>query len=79
VAERSSCDQDTIRALRAIPPETYAGFAEVLASVSLTDDIMSDGEKAAAHRVPTKPGVTEKDRDVPQTPIAEELGENRKK
>ena len=78
-AERRSCDDDTIRALRSIPPETYAGFAEVLASVPLTDDVMTNGERGAAHRVHAKPGVTERDRDVPPNPIAEELGENRKK
>jgi hypothetical protein len=78
-AERRSCDDDTIRALRSIPPETYAAFAEVLASVPLADDVMTDGERGAAHRVPAKPGVTERDRDVPPNPIAEELGENRKK
>ena len=78
-AERHSCDDDTIRALRSIPPETYAGFAEVLASVPLTDDVMTDAERGAAHRVPAKPGVTLRGRDVPPNPIAEELGENRKK
>jgi hypothetical protein len=78
-ADHNGCDEDTARALRAIPPETYANFGEVLSSVPLTDDDdLSDSEKAAAHRVHTKPNVAQSARDVgPVNPIVEELGENR--
>ncbi len=38
------------RALRAMPPETYANMAEVLASVSLSDGTLDDADKAAARR-----------------------------
>ena len=36
-ARRNSADEETTRALRAIPPETYANLTEVVSSVSLTD------------------------------------------
>jgi hypothetical protein len=78
-ADRNGCDEDTARALRAIPPETYANFGEVLSSVALTDDTdLSDSERAAAHRVHKKPNVALGSRDAgPVNPIVEELGENR--
>lgn len=78
-AARNGCDDQTGRALRAIPPETYANLAEVIASVTLTDDEdLTDAEKAQAHRVHTKPGLAQSAKDVsPINPIVEELGENR--
>jgi len=76
-AARNGCDEETGRALRAIPPETYANLSEVLASVTLDDD-RTDAEKAAAHRIPAKPGLAQAEQDVsPVNPIVEELGENR--
>ncbi|HVR00483.1 MAG TPA: DUF2795 domain-containing protein [Mycobacterium sp.] len=79
VANRNGCDEDTSRALRAIPPETYANFGEVLSSVALTDDQdLTDSAKAEAHRVHTKPNLAQSAKDVgPVNPIVEELGENR--
>jgi hypothetical protein len=78
-AVRNSCDEDTIRALRSIPPETYANFAEVLAAVPLADDRLTDAEKAVARRAHTKPGLAESAKDIPPpSAITEELGENRK-
>ena len=78
-ANRNGCDEDTGRALRAIPPETYANFTEVLSSVTLTDDDdLTDAQKAEAHRVHTKANVAQSAKDVgPVNPIVEELGENR--
>jgi hypothetical protein len=78
-ANRNGCDEDTGRALRAIPPETYANFGEVLSSVALTDDDdMTDAEKSEAHRVHTKTHLAQSAKDVgPVNPIVEELGENR--
>lgn len=76
-AERNDC-MDAARALRAIPPETYANVAEVLASVNLSDDDLSEADEAAARRTHTKPGRAESAKDVPAAnPIVEELGENR--
>jgi hypothetical protein len=78
-ANRNGCDEDTARALRAIPPETYANFTEVVSSVTLTDDEeLSDAEKAEAHRMNTKANVSQSAKEVgPVNPIVEELGENR--
>jgi Protein of unknown function (DUF2795) len=78
-AARNGCDEDTARALRAIPPESYANLAEVMASVPLADDRLDDSEKTAARRVHTKPGLAEGSKEIPPNPIAEELGENRKR
>lgn len=79
-AESADCDEDTVRALRAIPPVTYANSAEVLASVSTSDDRLGDSEKARARRTHTTPGLAENAKDLPlSNPIVEELGENRKR
>lgn len=78
-ATRNGCDEQTGRALRAIPPETYANLAEVISSVPLTDDEdLTDAEKAQAHRVHTKPGLAQSAKDIPPvSPIVEKLGDNR--
>jgi hypothetical protein len=75
---RNGCDDETRRALRAIPPETYANLSQVMASVNLADDDLTDAEKAQAHRVHKKPRLAQSAKDIPPaSPIAEELGENR--
>uniref|UniRef100_UPI00403C64C6 DUF2795 domain-containing protein n=1 Tax=Mycobacterium hainanense TaxID=3289775 RepID=UPI00403C64C6 len=78
-ADRNGCDDDTVRALRGIPPETYNNAAQVAASVTIADDRdVENGGKAAARRTHTKPGLAENAKDNPvQSPIVEELGENR--
>ncbi|OBH97475.1 hypothetical protein A5678_24390 [Mycobacterium sp. E2733] len=78
-AGRNGCDDDTIRALRGIPPETYNNAAQVAASVSITDDRdVEERDRAAARRSHTKPGLAENAKDIPvQSPIVDELGENR--
>ncbi|MFC4372944.1 DUF2795 domain-containing protein [Nocardia halotolerans] len=75
-ASAANADEDTVRALRAMPPVVYANMAEVLQSVSL-DDGRSAAERAAQSRDHAHPGVAEPERDVPPNPIVEELGENR--
>src|SRR3954447_20009105 len=76
-AERNDC-MDAARALRAIPPETYANVGQVLASVDLSDDDLSESDKAAARRTHTKPRLAQTSKDIPaSSPIVEELGENR--
>ena len=37
-AERTAADDDTVRALRAMPPVSYASFDEVVRSVALDSD-----------------------------------------
>ncbi|WP_156688519.1 DUF2795 domain-containing protein [Mycobacterium sp. Marseille-P9652] len=77
-ADRSGCDLETIRALRAIPPETYANVSQVMSSVTLADGGVGDADKAAARRSHTKPGLAENAKDIgPPSAIVEELGENR--
>lgn len=73
-------DDETVRALRAIPPETYTNLDQVLASVSIIDegDAVRDPAKAEARRTHTKPGRTESTKDInSESPIVDELGENR--
>lgn len=78
-AERNGCDGETVRALRAVPPETYDNVAQVAASVTIADDRdVSDGDKAAARCTHTQPGRAESAKDIPtRSPIVDELGENR--
>lgn len=37
-ADRNGCAEETIRALRGIPPETYNNVGQVAASVTIADD-----------------------------------------
>jgi hypothetical protein len=79
VARRNGCDEDTLGALRAMPPERYSNMSEVLASVTHDDTSLGDAEKAAAHRIDKKPGMAQTAKDVPPpNPIVDELGDNRK-
>jgi hypothetical protein len=76
-AVRNGCDDDTARPLRAIPPETSANLAEMLASVTAGDDGISDADKAAARRSHTKLGRAQSAKDITSSsPIVDELGEN---
>jgi hypothetical protein len=75
-AERAGADNDTIRALRSIPPVDYANLTEVLQSVP-TEEPITDAERAQARRTHAKPGLSELARDIPPNPIVEEVGENR--
>lgn len=75
-AEQSEADADTLRALRAIPAEVYADLGEVERSVSLESPTPAR-EEAARRRTHDKPGVAEREKDIPQHPIVEEIGENR--
>lgn len=77
-AVEHGCDEATIRALRAIPPETYANFTEVASSVQLSDAALPSDEKGAAHRIHRHRGLADSAKDVPVNPIVEELGENRR-
>ncbi|BBX66232.1 hypothetical protein MSAS_54060 [Mycobacterium saskatchewanense] len=78
-ADRTGCDVETIRALRTIPPETYANVSQVTASLTLADDRgTGDADEAAARRSHTTPGRAESAKDVgPRSAIVEEPGENR--
>lgn len=75
-ATRSGADQDTVRALNAIPPVSYANVGEVLQSVDLGSQRTS-AEQAAQRRTHTHPGLAEEEKETPGHPIVDELGENR--
>ncbi len=77
-ATRHGCDEPTERALRSIQPEVYQNMSEVLAAVPLADDEHNAAQRSAAYREHTKPGRAQDAKDVgAQSPITEELGENR--
>lgn len=75
-ATEAHADDDTVRALNAIPPETYADLAEVLQSVNL-EPPRSPADQAAQRRTHQHPGLAEQEKDIPVNPIVDELGENR--
>jgi Protein of unknown function (DUF2795) len=76
-ADQAGADDETVRALKAVPPVTYANFQELLQAVPLQQD-RSRSDQAARRRMHTKPGLSQYDKDVPGHPIADEVGENRK-
>lgn len=47
-AGRNGCDDETVHALRAIPPETYTNVAQVAASVTIADDTAEDNPSGSA-------------------------------
>ncbi|WP_217697469.1 DUF2795 domain-containing protein [Nocardia donostiensis] len=75
-ATRADADDDTVRALNAIPPVSYANVGEVLQSVNLESE-RSPADQAAQRRTHTYPGLAEQEKDIPANPIVDELGENR--
>ena len=76
-ADQAGADDETVRALKAVPPVTYANFQELLRAVPLQQD-RSHSDQAAQRRMHTKPGLSQYGKDVPGHPIADEIGENRK-
>lgn len=75
-ADQAGADDDTVRALKAVPPVTYASFNELLRAVPLQQD-RSPADEAAQRRMHKKPGLSQYDKDIPGHPIADEVGENR--
>lgn len=76
-AERADADADTIRALRAMPPVSYANVNEVVQSVSLEAD-QPAAEQAPRRRAHAKPGLAAAEKDIGEHgPVVDELGENR--
>ena len=66
-AARNGADDETLRALRAVPPVDYGGVAEVLRSVRLRDesDAPPPRARAAARQEHTRPGLSEQSKDIP--------------
>jgi len=76
----NGADEQTVRALRAIPPVEYRSLSEMLSSVPLRDeeDLVPLSQQAQARRTHTKPGLAESAKEVSSpNPIIEELGANR--
>jgi hypothetical protein len=79
-AERHGVKDETLRAVRALPPVDYRNDAEVLRSVA-ADPVEVAGQTAAnrAHqrRHHTHPGLAEHMKDTKPSPIEDELGWNK--
>jgi len=76
-AVRNGAPEHVQDALRAMPPVEYANRDEVAASVH-TSQQQSDSEKAKERGRHQHSHLAETETEVPSTPIAEELGYNRK-
>jgi hypothetical protein len=65
-AQRNGADEQTLRALRSIPPVDYHNRGEVLASVPLQDEApeVTEALRAARRRTHTHPGLSERSKDV---------------
>jgi hypothetical protein len=65
-AERKGADEQTIRALRSIPPVEYRNFMEVLASVPLLDEDphLTESLRALRRRLHTRPRLSERSKDI---------------
>jgi ribosomal protein L12E/L44/L45/RPP1/RPP2 len=65
-AGRHGADDDTLRALRAVPPVDYRNMDEVLASVPLADEApeAAAAMQADRRRQHTAPGLAEGSKDV---------------
>jgi Protein of unknown function (DUF2795) len=66
-ATSRGADDETVRALRAVPPVEYRSMDEVLRSVRLREeeDDVPPHAQAAARREHTKPGLSERTKDIP--------------
>lgn len=84
-ARRNEADEDTVRAVRAVPVENYGSFSEVLGAVWIDEsygqddtDAPVEARRSAERRFHRKPGMSEREKDIPEVnPVAEERGENR--
>ncbi|MCF6522640.1 DUF2795 domain-containing protein [Streptomyces sp. JJ36] len=75
-AEREGASEEVLTALRGIPPEEYGNRQDVARSVRTEPD--SDiphtaAQRAQQARLGGKPGQSQHLREVPRTPIEEEL------
>lgn len=73
-------DEETVRSLRALPVAEYENLTEVVRSVPLDmahEEGQSSSDKAQQASRHTHSGLAEHQRQTQDTPIAEELGENR--
>jgi len=79
-AEAAGASGEVLKALRGIPPEEYANRDEVARSVRVdpaSDLGYTPAQKAEQARLGGRPGQSEHFREVPRTPIEEELSRPR--
>ncbi|GGW43205.1 DUF2795 domain-containing protein [Streptomyces galilaeus] len=79
-ARRAGASEEVVKALRAVPQEEYTSPQDVARSVRTDPDSDSDLGHTAAQRAEQareggKQGMSQHLRDVPRTPIQEELDE----
>ncbi|MDT0345043.1 DUF2795 domain-containing protein [Streptomyces litchfieldiae] len=75
-AKRAGASEPAVKALRGIPPESYANRAEVARSVRLPADAdmdLSPAQRAQQARKGGRRGQAERLRDVRKPPVDEEL------
>jgi hypothetical protein len=75
-ARRSGASEEVVKALRGIPPESYANREEVARSVRVDPDSdldLSAAQRAEQAREGGRPGQSQHLRDVPKPPVQEEL------
>ncbi|ARQ69561.1 DUF2795 domain-containing protein [Streptomyces marincola] len=80
-AKRAGASEPAVKALRGIPPESYANRGEVVSSVRLPGDAglgLSAAQRAEQARKGGRPGQAERLRDAPKPPVAEELDRDRR-
>jgi hypothetical protein len=70
-AARNGADENTLRALRSVPPETCVNFQGALQSVPLDRD-EDPAEQAARRRTHPRPGLAEQAEDVPPNPLQDQ-------
>lgn len=79
-AENHGVDEDSIRALRALPLGDYENARQAVGAVPVDQEAEqgeSSSDKAQQHRHNTQSGLAEHQTETPVNPIVEELGENR--
>lgn len=75
-ARAAGASEEVVKALRGIPPEQYANRTEVAQSVRVDsdDDLDLDAaQRAEQARLGGRPGLSQHLREVPDTPIQDEL------
>ncbi len=79
-AENNGADEETVRALRALPLGDYGSINDVTTAVpkdAAVTDGQSSSDKAKQAKKKGHHDLAEHQVEVPENPIVEELGENR--
>ncbi|GAB2741898.1 hypothetical protein GCM10027174_14260 [Salinifilum aidingensis] len=79
-AQNHGADEETVRSLRALPVAEYENLTEIVRSVPLDmaeEEGQSSSDKAQQASRHQHSGLAEHQRETPDNPIVEELGENR--